>query len=77
MFIPLIIKNYEFPQTLSGLITNGQANPVIFTGLHGKGLFSSNNLTGLHVFFVGGTGILPILDLIHLVFVKSFYEFFK
>lgn len=76
--LPLIIKIYNFPGALSLNISKQKLNTNIkIEGPYGEGLkFKENNNKHL-VFIVGGTGILPIIDFIDLIFKKLVYLYFK
>ncbi|CAD8078937.1 unnamed protein product [Paramecium sonneborni] len=68
--LPLIIKKYNFPNALSAQIFQHQGNFWI-QGPFGRGLELQSN--SKCVAFVGGTGLLPFLDLLDHLLIKSIY----
>lgn len=72
--LPLIIKIYP---KIEGFTTKLFANlkeSLRITGPHGRGLCLDAVPAGDIVFFAGGTGLLPYLDLIHLLFLSAVFE---
>ena len=51
--------------------------PLIVEGPLGKGLEITPGLSGTQVIFCGGTGILPFVDFLELLFFKIAYEHIK
>ena len=63
--LPLIIKKYNYPKALSKQIFEVNS-PVFIEGPLGRGLELKPN--GKNIAFIGGTGILPFIDLLDFLF---------
>ena len=61
--LPLVIKKYDTPGAFSAVLHESLSTSFSVMGPHGKGLQLNANSTGSYVIFVGGTGVLPFLDL--------------
>ena len=61
--MPLVIKKYDTPGALSAVLHESSSTSFSVIGPHGKGLQLNDKSTGSYVIFVGGTGVLPFLDL--------------
>jgi len=77
--LPFIIKKYDFPAAFSRRlhqvdINNIRDNAVYIEGPVGRGLELSENARGTHVIFAAGTGILPFMDLLNYMLMKSIHE---
>ncbi|CAK71902.1 unnamed protein product (macronuclear) [Paramecium tetraurelia] len=68
--VPLIIKKYNFPKALSAQIFEHQGNFWV-QGPFGRGLELESK--SKCIAFVGGTGLLPFLDLLDHLLMKSIY----
>lgn len=68
--VPLIIKRYDFPDALSDQIFENQ-DYFYVQGPFGRGLEIGRS--SKCVAFVGGTGLLPFLDLLDHLLMKSIY----
>jgi NAD(P)H-flavin reductase len=75
--MPFIIKKYAYPGTLSAFIHDDKHNQYVVKGPFGLGLELKPDSQGLHVAFVGGTGILPFFDLLDYLLQKAVYMVFK
>lgn len=63
--LPLIIKKYNYPKALSKQIFELNS-PVFIEGPLGRGLELKPD--GKNIAFIGGTGILPFIDLLDFLF---------
>jgi hypothetical protein len=64
-------KNYRSPQGLSLALHTRENLLLQVKGLQGKGLGITEQSTGTHIAFVGGTGVLVFMDLIALMLRQS------
>jgi NAD(P)H-flavin reductase len=67
----LIIKKYPFPGALSSVLHDSPHKNYVIKGPYGMGLGLNPESEGLHIAFVGGTGILPFLDLFDYLLKKA------
>jgi len=78
--LPLVIKRYNFDGALSKQLHEmsiGEKSSILIEGPIGRGLELGNNPKGTRVILCAGTGILPFLDLLNYLLMKTMYNELK
>ena len=76
--LTLIIKAYDRPKALSQILKNTpKQSKIKITGPVGQGLPLPSNFSGTIAIIAAGTGILPFIDLLDLLYKKAIFEVLK